>query len=270
MKRNAPGHPKTLALASMLCLKRYEAVGLLELLWHFTASYCPRGDIGKRTDAQIVAALDWPQDRAGELMGALVECGWLDRDPEHRLVVHDWHDHADGTCDKYLGDHGLQYATGHDPRRKSADSDKRSRDKSRLVATSRDYRAGARVPEPEPEPEPSPKPPSGACEREWAFWMMVVGVESGLAGRRGRLFAALTFDAFRDALRSCQGWTDEHARALVEELKGVEEPRIGNPKAYFSARLLKLVHPPADRGGGFQKIKEPAPAAMPVLIGEPS
>lgn len=270
MKRNAPMHPKTLTLASMLALRRYEAVGLLELLWHFTAQFCPQGDVGKRTDAQIAAALDWPQDRAAELMKALVDCGWLDAHPEHRLVVHDWHDHADGTCDKYLSDHGLKYATSRDPRRRSGSSDGSSRDKSRQVATSRDSRAGARVPEPEPEPEHSPKPPSGACAREWSFWRMVVGVESGLDGRRGRLFASMTFEAFRDALRSCPGWTDEHARALVEELKVVEEPRIGNPKAYFSARLLKLVHPPADRCGGFQKIKDPAPAAMPVLIGEPS
>jgi hypothetical protein len=115
VKRGTPTHPKTVMLASMLGAPRYQAVGLLELLWHFTAAYCPQGDVGRRTNAQIAAFLDWPAAEADRLVEALVSCGWLDRNDEHRLVVHDWHEHCDGSCDKYLARKGLKYA-GRGPR----------------------------------------------------------------------------------------------------------------------------------------------------------
>jgi hypothetical protein len=163
MKRNAPMHPKTLALASMLGIRRFEACGLLELMWHFTAQYCPRGDIGKRTDPQIAAALDWPQDKASEMIEAMVVCGWLDRHDEHRLIVHDWHDHADGTCDRYLDQHGFTYASGRAPRRQNRNSDDEMRADAGSCAQLRAVagscaqmpasRPRARVPEPEPESE---------------------------------------------------------------------------------------------------------------------
>jgi len=146
MKRNTPMHPKTNMLAAFLGVRRCQAVGVLEMLWHFTAQYCPAGDVGRRTNAQIAAFIDWPVDDADRLIDALIDTGWLDKDPEHRLLVHDWHEHSDGTCDKYLSDHNLIYATGHDTRRKNRQENTRSRDKSRQDATSRDSRAGARIP----------------------------------------------------------------------------------------------------------------------------
>jgi hypothetical protein len=117
MKRGTIEHPKLAALASMLGVRRHVAVGLLEMLWHHTARYAPRGDIGKYKDCQIAAALDWPNDDSARLMKCLVECGWLDEHQEFRLIVHDWHEHSDGTCDRYLGQHGLTYAQGRATRR---------------------------------------------------------------------------------------------------------------------------------------------------------
>jgi len=69
------------------------AVGLLERLWHTAASSSPRGDIGKLEDELIAEMVGWNQD-ATQLIDLLVESGWLDRDDDHRLVVHDWHQHA--------------------------------------------------------------------------------------------------------------------------------------------------------------------------------
>ena len=68
-------------------------VGLLELLWCNTAKQCPQGDIGRFPDEDIAELVDWDGD-PGELVEALVSCGWLDRSEEHRLLVHDWHEHA--------------------------------------------------------------------------------------------------------------------------------------------------------------------------------
>jgi hypothetical protein len=144
MKRGTIEHPKLAALASMLTVRRHVAVGILEMLWQHTARYAPRGDIGKYKDCQIAAALDWPNDDATRLVRCLIDCGWLDENQEFRLIVHDWHDHSSSTCDKYLRDNGLTYATSHDTRLKLRDlTDKSttSHDKSRQVTTSHATRA---------------------------------------------------------------------------------------------------------------------------------
>ena len=69
------------------------AIVVLERLWHATATGAIRGDIGRFDNESIAEACGWPDD-ADELIQVLVECGWLDESEEHRLVVHDWHDHA--------------------------------------------------------------------------------------------------------------------------------------------------------------------------------
>lgn len=69
------------------------AVGLLERLWHATATNTPRGDIGKLEDADIAEAIGWLGDEA-EIVAILVEQRWIDSHPIHRYVVHDWPEHA--------------------------------------------------------------------------------------------------------------------------------------------------------------------------------
>jgi hypothetical protein len=68
-------------------------VGLLELLWAGTAKNCPQGDIGRFENIDIAVICDWEGD-PDKLINALVDCGWLDVSDDHRLVVHDWHEHA--------------------------------------------------------------------------------------------------------------------------------------------------------------------------------
>lgn len=69
------------------------AIAILERLWHATASGPIRGDIGTYDDEIIAEACGWPLE-ATILIDMLVECRWLDRHPEHRLIIHDWHQHA--------------------------------------------------------------------------------------------------------------------------------------------------------------------------------
>jgi hypothetical protein len=98
---------------SLLHCDRATAVGFLELLWHFAAEFAPQGDIGRYEDRRIEAALDYlphGQRRTGRLIQALVESRWIDADPVHRLVVHDWQDHCESNTLSKLSKAGLTVA----------------------------------------------------------------------------------------------------------------------------------------------------------------
>ena len=79
MKRGCPRHPKMAHLCKLLRIGLRDAVGLLELLWHFTAEFAPCGDIGKYDDERIAAAMDWRRGKPGRLIAALIESRWIDR-----------------------------------------------------------------------------------------------------------------------------------------------------------------------------------------------
>lgn len=68
-------------------------IGLLELLWRHTAIDAPCGDIGRFSDEEIAAVLQF-DGNPSELVEALVSSGWVDVCEQHRLVVHDWFEHA--------------------------------------------------------------------------------------------------------------------------------------------------------------------------------
>ena len=100
--RAVPEHPKFFELKAILKIPKFQALGILEGIWHFTGKFAPQGNIGKFNDRAIESWVEWDGE-AGTLIAALVESGWLDSSEEHRLVVHDWRDHADQTTRKQLG-----------------------------------------------------------------------------------------------------------------------------------------------------------------------
>lgn len=128
-----------------LNIPRYQAVGILESLWHFTALYARRGDVGRIGINQLSDWIGWPHNKAGVLLNALLTCGWLDQHPDQSIgyVVHDWPDHADEATKKALKraheDFIVQTNSGH------------IENVSRHVETKSDME---RPPEPEPKPEP--------------------------------------------------------------------------------------------------------------------
>lgn len=73
-------------------LSRAAVAGTLELLWLFAMEQAPAGDVGRWTNEDLEAELDWV-GTPGKLIEALVETRWLDRCAVHRLVIHDWHEH---------------------------------------------------------------------------------------------------------------------------------------------------------------------------------
>ncbi len=112
MKRGTIEHPKTRQLARELGCPIYAVVGMLECLWHFTARYARRGDIGRFTNEQIAEAVFWTGD-VTQLMAALTSTPevrrWIDPDVNVRLCVHDWPHHADDAVKKALKRNGEEF-----------------------------------------------------------------------------------------------------------------------------------------------------------------
>jgi len=108
MKRNTIDHPKMRRLARRVG-GRAQAVGILECLWHWAARYAIQGDVGRWPDEDIAEAVYWDGDPE-EIVQHLIECGWVDEDATHRLVIHDWEDHADESVRKTLKNRGLEWA----------------------------------------------------------------------------------------------------------------------------------------------------------------
>lgn len=138
MKRGTPDHPKVAMLAVKLDVPLYAAVGILEMLWHFTAEFCPRGNVGKFPDKSICAGIKWGKSRIN-LIQVLLECGFLEAHSEHRLIVHDWQDHADQAVRRKLERAHEQFVTSQ-----------------QLVAVK--PLTSTSLPEPMPKPEPMPEP----------------------------------------------------------------------------------------------------------------
>jgi hypothetical protein len=97
MKSGTESLIKFKRLKRRLGLRHWQCVGLLEALWLATRSNAYLGDIGKLSNEDIAAALEWDSD-ADELVEALVDTEWLDRDEQFRLIVHHWSQH----CPTYL------------------------------------------------------------------------------------------------------------------------------------------------------------------------
>lgn len=93
MKLDALDHPKTLDFAARLGVELPTAIGHLELLWAFTAQKAPQGNIGKWPDGAIARACYW-NSNPDHFVSALVDSKFVDTHPEHRLLIHDWSEHA--------------------------------------------------------------------------------------------------------------------------------------------------------------------------------
>ena len=140
--RAVPDHPKFADLKAILKQPKGSTIGWLETMWHFTGRFTPQGNIGKYTDAQIEAWLEW-NGIPGELMAAFIKAKWIDVDPVHRLLVHDWPQHADKATKNALNRSHQTFCTPG------------VRTEIPKVA---EIDHPSRLPEPEPEPEPVPEP----------------------------------------------------------------------------------------------------------------
>jgi hypothetical protein len=111
MKLDALDHPKTHDFAARLNVVRPTAIGHLELLWAFTGKNSPRGDIGKWPDGSIARACDW-MGPPEVFIQALKDARLVDDDETHRLIIHDWKDHAAGWVKAKLAKAGVSFLGG--------------------------------------------------------------------------------------------------------------------------------------------------------------
>jgi hypothetical protein len=195
MKRGTTGHPKTIELAKLLGVARWGAVGILESLWHFTAMYSPRGDIGQHAPDVIATSIGWEGD-PDALMKALVDARWVDACDEHGLHVHDWPGHADQAvhrCPAVAGTKAEQKERGFVAPGWStcyvACKNKLER--------SRTERVRSRLPEPLPEPVAG----AGSMPEPVAAPAALDGDESASAGVVGGVDARPT-----DTLPAAEAW----------------------------------------------------------------
>jgi hypothetical protein len=109
VKRGTPEHPKVDALCEILGIGRAQAVGHLELLWHFAAKYAIQGNVGKWPDTLIASRCGAASEngQAERFVAALTDARWLDRCAKERLVIHDWEDHCDQSVKKTLANNNL-------------------------------------------------------------------------------------------------------------------------------------------------------------------
>lgn len=85
------GHPKLLDFAGRLGLDPPAAVGHIYALWREALQSAPSGTLTNYTPGRIAFAMHWPQNRADELVAALVGSGLLERGGGGELLIHDWH-----------------------------------------------------------------------------------------------------------------------------------------------------------------------------------
>lgn len=111
----------------------YVCWGILEGLWQLCARETPAGNIGKLSDEDIAGFLDWDGTPA-ELIGALCDTGWLDPDPVHRLLVHDWDKHADDAVNMALARTIQLFAVGEMPKLGRLSKEDRMRIEPLLIA----------------------------------------------------------------------------------------------------------------------------------------
>ena len=163
MIRGTIEHPKTLLLAALLDIPHAQAVGHIEALVHWTAKYAIRGDVGKFPNAMIAKGALWEGDPDTFIDGLLNargegQHGWLEEHDQFRLVVHDWHHHADNTTKKKMRRNGMTFWNGDPPFQNSSGDTESGHcpDNGRTPSgqCQDDGIPHARAPVPEPVPEP--------------------------------------------------------------------------------------------------------------------
>lgn len=207
-------HPKFARLKRILGLNKGPALGYLETLWHFAGRFTPCGDLGKYSDEEIEAWIEW-DGAPGALVAAFVASGWVDKHPEHRLVVHDWHNHADDAT---------KLAVKRAKRKFVTDISLHCPDTVATELPNKETQSGlpgpgaGPVPEPVPEPggsapsaPPADTPPAGMPMLNYARWLLETCAlsitfqnQQAVAAAIGALSRELAIPAHSAAARLCE------------------------------------------------------------------
>lgn len=172
MKRGTIGHPKTLDLQAKLGVGLAQTLGHLEALSHFTAQYARVGDIGRWPNGAIAKGCLWDGE-PDVFVRALTDSRWLDECDTHRLVVHDWPDHADDAVHMAVARDREWFANGATPRLGKISGSERAEIQEHYAAERPQHghgmattgpQSGPRVTTSPPRPAPPRPVPSGSAE----------------------------------------------------------------------------------------------------------
>lgn len=111
MKEGTENNVKFKKLKRRLGFPEWQVIGLLESIWKLTRTSAQAGDIGRFSNEDIAASIEYKGD-PDELINHLTECGWLDEDEQHRLVVHDWSEHVPNYIKGNFVKHGKSFVDG--------------------------------------------------------------------------------------------------------------------------------------------------------------
>jgi hypothetical protein len=112
MKREALNHPKMLDLSARLGISQAQAIGHVTLLINWTADFAIQGDIGKWPNGAIARGAGWDAS-PDTFVDALTASGWLDEHGSHRLILHDWPDHAERWVRSKLASQGVTFLAAY-------------------------------------------------------------------------------------------------------------------------------------------------------------
>lgn len=104
MKSQTLNGMKFKRLVRNLGCRQFQAVGILESIWMMAQTSAVQGDIGRFSDEDIAAWIDYDGNEV-ELIEALVNAGYLDRCEVYRLVIHDWEDHCPSWTKSHVKNH---------------------------------------------------------------------------------------------------------------------------------------------------------------------
>ena len=153
-------HRKIRRLAQALGIAPCYALGVAEAMWHVAGEQSPNGAIGRMRNADLAMEMFFDGD-PDVLVEALVTAELLDRDPVHRLIVHDWHIHSDDATDNKLTRSTQLYANGSIPRMNRLSLPERQKACARYRTAGHFVRTECHkmpLPEPVPEPKTNTKP----------------------------------------------------------------------------------------------------------------
>ena len=140
MKEGTKEKLKFKKLKHQLRLPEFQVVGILESIWMLGRTSAQEGNVGKYSNEEIAVFIEYHGD-ADELIEALVDCRWLDKDDQFRLVIHNWERHVPNYLrgamkrhDKVFADEVIR-ARDQMP---NVDSDDRPEDEVRTFVLTRD------------------------------------------------------------------------------------------------------------------------------------
>jgi hypothetical protein len=266
-KRGIIEHPKTVELSTILNIPTCFAVGILECLWQWVARHRHTGDITDVKPSVLARAIQYT-DEPDALWSALLETRWIDK-LDDRVVVHDWHEHADNTTRESLVKSGKTFWNGTFARRAQP-----GRPRNSSETPPKHGPKLHQTPQPEPEPEPEPAPRKEIRVDRGAGGSRATRAPAPRRSRRKPAEVELTQE--RIAFAACEGLDEDRTRREWSKFADHEFKRgISDWDATWRTWVRNVIEWSGSRGpaggaprGGYRTAAEKSHDAATAILAE--